>query len=128
MIPGMVSLVLDVAIVGLLVATIVYAIRLNRQIATLKDARGELEGLVREFTEATGQADASVRGMRKAAAESGENLQHLIERAAKLKEEMEFIIQAADMMANRLETASTGTARQVAAAQQRQAAPAPAPR
>ncbi|WP_244410736.1 DUF6468 domain-containing protein, partial [Nitrospirillum viridazoti] len=96
------SLALDVVVGGLLVATIVYALRLNRQIARLRDSRGEMEALVREFSEATAQADAGVKGMRKAAAESGEALQYLIGRADKMREELEQMTQAADALAARL--------------------------
>ncbi|MEA1651079.1 DUF6468 domain-containing protein [Nitrospirillum sp. BR 11164] len=108
------SLALDVVVGGLLVATIVYALRLNRQIAQLRDSRGEMEALVREFSEATAQADAGVKGMRKAAAESGEALQYLIGRADKMREELEQMTQAADALAARLEGAA-GRARANAA-------------
>ncbi|MBJ7418444.1 MAG: hypothetical protein JHC88_23835, partial [Niveispirillum sp.] len=106
MIASILSLLLDVAIVGLLVATIIYALRLNKQLSAVKESRAELEELVKGFAEATAQADSSVKGMRKAAHESGETLSSLINRAQTLKEEMELIVQAADGLANRLEAAS----------------------
>lgn len=106
MIASILSLMLDVAIVGLLVATIIYALRLNRQLSAVKESRAELEELVKGFAEATAQADSSVKGMRKTAQESGENLSSLIQRAQTLKEEMELIVQSADGLANRLEAAS----------------------
>lgn len=106
MIASILSLLLDVVIVGLLVATIIYALRLNRQLSAVKESRAELEELVKGFAEATAQADSSVKGMRRTAQESGEALNSLINRAQTLKEEMELIVQAADMLANRLESAS----------------------
>ncbi|WP_035707644.1 DUF6468 domain-containing protein [Niveispirillum irakense] len=111
MIPGLLSLVLDLAVIGLLVATIIYAVRLNRQLSAVKESRAELEELIKGFAEATAQADSSVKGMRKAATESGEALSALITRARTLKDEMELIVHAADDLANRLEAAS-GKARQ----------------
>ncbi|QJE73003.1 hypothetical protein HHL28_07800 [Aerophototrophica crusticola] len=132
MIPGFVSLLLDLAVIGLLVATIVYAVRLNKQLAAVKDSRVELEELVRGFAEATAQADGSVKAMRKAAQESGEALSSMITRGRALKEDLDQIVQAADSLANRLEAAS-GKARQAvvpnpapAAAPGRPAAPTPA--
>jgi len=86
MIASILSLLLDVAIVGLLVATIIYALRLNKQLSAVKESRAELEELVRGFAEATAQADSSVKGMRKAAQESGETLSALVGRAQTLKE------------------------------------------
>lgn len=101
-----VSIAMDVVMAGLLIATIVFARRLSRQIAELREGRGALEALIRDFTEATEQADTSVAGMRRAAAESGETLQQTIKRAQTLKDEMEQIVQSADALANRLEHAA----------------------
>lgn len=101
-----VSIVMDAVMAGLLIATIVFARRLSRQIAELREGRGALEALIRDFTEATEQADTSVAGMRRAAAESGETLQQTIKRGQTLKDEMEQIIQSADALANRLEHAA----------------------
>lgn len=101
-----VSIAMDAVMAGLLIATIVFARRLSRQIAELREGRGALEALIRDFTEATEQADTSVAGMRRAAAESGETLQQTIRRGQTLKDEMEQIIQSADALANRLEHAA----------------------
>lgn len=108
------GLVMDVLVGGLLVATIVFALRLNRQLSAVKDSRAEFEAFVRDFGEATAQAEASVKGMRLAASEGGEQLRQLIGKAQTLKDELELMVQAADAMASRLE-ASSGRARQAAA-------------
>ncbi|WP_119678616.1 DUF6468 domain-containing protein [Indioceanicola profundi] len=123
MMPGVISILLDLVVICLLIATIVYAIRLNRQLTAVKESRSELEGLVKGFAEATAQAEAGVKGMRRAASESGELLQSQILKAQDLKEELEIIVQSADGLANRLEAAS-GKARQAAMSAQ---SPAPAP-
>jgi hypothetical protein len=106
-------LVLDVVVVGLLVATISYAIILNRQLIRLRESRGEMEELVRNFSEATGRAEAGIKAMRRAAAEVGEGLQRNIERAQALRDELQFMIEAADGVAARLEgvvSSNRGTA------------------
>ena len=69
-----VTLILDLVIAGLLVATIVYAIQLNRQLIKMREGRSEMEGLIRSFNEATTRAETGIKAMRRAAAETGEGL------------------------------------------------------
>lgn len=116
------SLVLDLLIIGLLVATITYAVVLNRQLTQLRESRGELESLVRGFAEATMRAEAGVKAMKKTAGESGEALQATIEKAVGLRDELQLMIETADSLANRLENATRGGGASVPPA--RPAAPA----
>lgn len=119
------SLVLDLVMVGLLVATIAYAIILNRQIVRLRDSRTELAELIRGLNEANASAEAGVRGMRKTAHETGEQLQRAIDKASALRDELTFIVEAGEALADRIGNASSGGARP-AAASSKPAAPAAA--
>ncbi|MBK3776702.1 hypothetical protein JJL56_15520 [Azospirillum sp. YIM DDC1] len=96
------TLVLDLVMVGLLAATIAYAIILNRQIIKLRESRGEMAELVRGLNEAMSRAETGVRGLKKTAHETGEDLQRTVAKAQTLRDELEFMIEAADAMANRL--------------------------
>jgi|GEM_PF-1774621 len=108
---AVVSLILNLLIICLLAATITYAILLNRQLTRLRDGRGELDGLIREFGDATARAESGVKGMRRTTAEAGENLQKAIERAQVLRDELQFMIEAGDALASRLEgSAKSGAA------------------
>ncbi|HSK41547.1 MAG TPA: DUF6468 domain-containing protein [Arenibaculum sp.] len=111
------ALVLDLAIVGLLVATIAYAINLNRRLVHLRDSKAELDELVRGFAEAAERAEAGVHGMKQMAADAGDRLQKTVDRAQGIRDELQFMVEAADSVATRLE----GTI-----AQPRPAAPAAA--
>ncbi|MEI7608678.1 MAG: DUF6468 domain-containing protein, partial [Rhodospirillaceae bacterium] len=102
-----ITLILDLVIAGLLVATIVYAIQLNRQLIRLREGRGELEGLIRNFNEATSRAEAGIKTMRRAALETGEGLQKTVERAQSLRDELQFLVEAAESLARRLAEAPT---------------------
>lgn len=102
---SLLAMVLDLLIVALLVATIGYAVTLNRQLSRLRDGRAELEELVRGFAEATERAEAGVQGMRRMAAESGEKLQKTVDRAQAIRDELQFMTEAADSLAARLEGA-----------------------
>jgi hypothetical protein len=102
---SLLAMILDVLIVVLLVATIGYAVTLNRQLSRLRDSRAELEELVRGFAEATERAEAGVQGMRRMAGESGEKLQKTVDRAQAIRDELQFMTEAADSLAARLEGA-----------------------
>lgn len=100
------SLILDLVIVGLLAATIAYAIILNKQIVKLRESRGEMVELIQGLNEAMAKADTGVRGLKKAAADTGEDLQRTVAKAQTLRDELEFMIEAADALANRLGSVS----------------------
>ncbi len=100
-----VSLILDVVIIGLLIATIIYAINLSRHLGRLRNSRAELETLIRGFNEAIARADIGVKGMKKAAAETGDGLQRNIDRAQKLRDELQLIVETGEALANRLDIA-----------------------
>lgn len=110
------ALALDVVIIGLLAATIVYAVLLNRQIIRLRDSRGELQTLIKGFNEATARAEAGVKGMKRAAGEAGEGLQKAIDRAQLLRDELQLIIETGDALATRLEGAASERTRSLVSA------------
>lgn len=122
------SLLVDLVMVGLLVATIAYAIILNKQIVKLRDSRSELAELIRGLNEATAQADAGVKGMRRAASDTGEQLQRAIDKAAALRDELTFMVEAGEALADRLGATGGDRARPAAPAPSRAVArPAVAP-
>ena len=97
-----ISLVLDIIMVALLVATIAYAIILNRQIIKLRESRGEMIDLIRGLNDAMVKAETGVRGLKKTATETGEDLQRSVNQAQALRDELSFMIEAGDALANRL--------------------------
>ena len=106
-----VSLVLDLVMVSLLVATIAYAIILNKQIVRLRESRGELAELIQGLNEAMSKADTSVRGMKATAHNTGDGLQKTIDKAAALRDELQFMIEAGNTLADRLSGYSEKPAR-----------------
>ncbi|WP_376959556.1 DUF6468 domain-containing protein [Azospirillum sp. A26] len=98
----LVSIIIDVVMVGLLAATIAYAIILNRQIIALRESRGEMAELIQGLNDAMGRAESGVRTLKKAASDTGEDLQRTVNKAQTLRDELEFMIEAADALANRL--------------------------
>jgi hypothetical protein len=102
-----IALILDLLVAGLLIATIIYAVTLNRRLIELQESRSELEGLIRSFGEATARAEAGTKAMKRTAAETGEALQKNLERGKALRDELQFMIEAADALAQRLAEAPT---------------------
>jgi hypothetical protein len=99
------TLSLDVIIAALLVATIVYAVRLNRRLAVLREDRQQLQDMIKGLQKATQQADEAVGGLRLGAADAGRTLHEVVERAQGLKADLLFITEKADTAADRLEAA-----------------------
>lgn len=99
------TLVLDVIIAFLLVATIVYAGMLNKRLNALRKNRDDMAKLIVQFNEATVRADTSIPKLRKAAEDAGSALQDRVEKAQALRDDLAFMIERADAMADRLEGA-----------------------
>ena len=60
----LVSIIIDVVMVGLLAATIAYAIILNRQIIALRESRGEMAELIQGLNDAMARAETGVRTLK----------------------------------------------------------------
>jgi len=75
------SLIMDLLMAGLLLATIVYCLKLNGRIKVLQDSKSELARIIREFDESTQRATDSIAELHKAANRINENMQHKIDKA-----------------------------------------------
>ena len=115
------NLLLDVIIIVLLAATIVYAVILNSRLAQLRDNRDDLARLVAAFNDATARAESGIPKLRRAAEEAGNALQERVEKAQTLRDDLAFMIERADSMAGKLENSVRQARDEV-----RPAAPAPA--
>ncbi|NQW12126.1 MAG: hypothetical protein HQ481_19855 [Alphaproteobacteria bacterium] len=105
-----VALILDALLVVLLLATIVYAIVLNRRLGSLRANRGELETFVARMNEATSRAEASLKGIRQAAEQAQRSIDAPAQKAQALRDELLFLIERADTVAERMAVSqSAGT-------------------
>lgn len=98
------SLVVDLLLVLLLGAVLVYAILLNRKLGELRDNKSELARLIANFNDATVRAESSIPRLRKAADDAKTNLQEKLDKAQTLKDDLAFMIDRGESMANRLES------------------------
>ncbi len=125
------GLVVDIVICLLLVTTIGYAVALNRKLAVLRSARGEMEKLFADFAAATGQADGGLQALKQCSSEAGETLAQNVSDACRLADEMAFLVKKGNEIADRLEVAiaasrkAAQSAQRVQRAQRAQRAQAP---
>ncbi len=98
------ALVVDLLLVLLLAAVLVYAVLLNRKLGELRDNKSELARLIANFNDATVRAESSIPRLRKAADDAKTNLQEKLDKAQMLKDDLAFMIDRGESMANRLES------------------------
>jgi len=94
-----VSLVLDILLAVLLVGTICAALKLHRQLGSLRSDREQFETLAASFSQATDRADDGIGKLKIAS----EDLSRLCAEAGSLKDDLNFLVERADAAADRLE-------------------------
>ena len=107
----MLSLLLDISLIGLLLVGIRYAVKLSRQLGEMRQARAEMERFVFDFSAAINRAETGVRNLKNTARSSGDDLEQLIEKGQLLRDELTFLTESADQVANRLSSAATTATR-----------------
>ena len=99
-----ISIALDVAVAVLLGAAILYAIRLNRTLETLREGKAELAALIGRFDEAAAHAERSVAKLGQSTADQGKFLDAAIAEAQALRDELAFMLERGDTVAERIAT------------------------
>jgi len=100
------SIVLDLAVAVLLIATLAYAVALNRKLTQLRGDKGEMQNLIGHLVAASEQARKGIEVLRAHAGEAGTRLQKDLERSKGRADELAFLIQRAEAAAQRLEQSS----------------------
>ncbi|PWR19799.1 DUF6468 domain-containing protein [Zavarzinia compransoris] len=104
---GAIGLAMDLLLGGLLIATIVLAVRLHRKLQGLRGGHDELRLLVEGLNEATRRAQAGIIELRMAAEASSARLGHQVETARKATDELSLLVASADNLADRLARAGS---------------------
>jgi ABC-type transporter Mla subunit MlaD len=115
--------VLDIVVIALLAATLLYALRLQRSLAALRQDRGALERAALGFDDGARTVEAGLARLRQAADQLNEQLG----RAGALRDDLAYLTDRGEGLADRLDTL-VRQGRPLAAAPEPVAAPAPAPR
>jgi len=96
---------LELALIGLLAATLFHALRLERALGVLKRDRAALEELVAGFNSSTRAAEQGIERLRTAADGAGRQLARQAEAAERLKDDLNFLTDRGEQIADRLDLA-----------------------
>lgn len=100
---GSLELLINLAIIALLIPTIIYAYRLNKNLEVLRQNQNSLAKLVEALNDATFKAENSIPKLKSVTEHSSEGLKEVVDNAKELKDDLLFINERADNLADRLE-------------------------
>ena len=98
-----ISLLLNLLIAGLLMATISYCWVLNKRVKILQDGKSELANLLKYFDESTARASESIVALQSASKKIGENMQAKIDKVNFLMEDLAFMVEKGNRLADQLD-------------------------
>ncbi|KLN60298.1 hypothetical protein WH96_14090 [Kiloniella spongiae] len=101
----------NILVAILLVATIVYAVILNKKLDALREAKAEMEGLIVSFAETTAKAEKSLAEFKIHASDTGSGLKENTVKADGILSDLSYLVDRAEVVADRLEE-DLGLARQ----------------
>ncbi len=97
------ELIINLTIIILLIPTIIYAYKLNKNLSLLRQNQKSLSQLISSLNEATYKAENSIPKLKTVTQNSSEDLKEVIDSAKTLKDDLTFINERADNLADRLE-------------------------
>ena len=94
---------LQLAVLGLLAATMPFAIRLERELRAVRRDRSALEGGAAGLSEATRMAEAASLRLRAAAEAAGRQVAEKLAAAEPLRDDLRYLVERAESVADRLD-------------------------
>src|SRR5580692_4504310 len=101
------TLAVELILMGLLAATLVYCILLERRLAALRAGQDGLKETIGELNEAIAAAGASMRALKAAAGDAATSLDEKLTRAHTLIDELTVITSAGERIAERITNTAT---------------------
>lgn len=105
MIPGEVSLLIDAVLILLLGVVMLYALRLQRALNALRNAKDEMAGLLKTYARATETAEVAIARLKGAASDETKAVREAVDAGEAVRTDLEFLAQRAGQTADRLEQA-----------------------
>ncbi len=96
--------IINISIIVLLVPTLIYTYKLNKNLNLLRQNQNSLAKLVEALNDATFKAENSIPKLKSVTEHSSEGLKEVVDNAKTLKDDLMFINERADNLADRLET------------------------
>ena len=94
------ELIINLSIIILLIPTIIYAYKLNKNLSLLRQNQKSLSQLISSLNEATNKAENSIPKLKSVTEHSSEDLKEVIDSAKNLKDDLTFINERADRLEN----------------------------
>lgn len=107
------ELLLEAAVAMLLAVTVVYSVILHRKLNALRDAQGQMRGVIDDFRAAIGSAETTLQRLRGSGQESVGELGALNAQAVALRDELKIMLDSGNSLAGRLEAAALSAPRPV---------------
>lgn len=102
---GTLDVLLNLVMAGLLLATLIYCLKLNKRIKILQDSKSELARIIREFDQSTQRATQNINEIHAATMRISENIQHKIDKANYLADDLEMMIDKGNKLAGKTDAA-----------------------
>lgn len=102
---GTLDWVLELALIGLLVLTLLHALRLERALAALRRDRSALGDAVAGFDQSARAAEQGIGKLHSMTGEAAQQVARKIEQASALKDDLAFLAERGAHLADRLEAA-----------------------
>ena len=97
------AIALDLLVAGLLVATIAYAIVLNRRLSQLRGGSEQMERMIADFYQATTHAEASLTALKDLTGRNEGDIAGQLNSLTGVRDELEFLVSRAESEGARLE-------------------------
>ncbi len=95
---------LEVLLIGLLLATLFHALRLEKALGVLRRDRAALEELVAGFNDSTRQAESGIDRLRVVADGAGRQIARHVDQAKALKNDLVFLTERGEKLADQLDS------------------------
>lgn len=98
-----ISIIIDIVVITLLIATIAYAVLLNKRLTTLHKGRDELQKFLDTFSGSMAKAEASVKDLKAAGEAALHAVVDQLTKATALRDELAFLTEKSDALAAALD-------------------------
>lgn len=119
------SLIVDIVIIVLLLATIISAYILNQKIKAVRSARNDMEKLFEDFKAISQKLETDLSVVKNTAKDAGEDLDLKISKSKKLVDDLKYINETAEARAGKLELLLAQSARLLKARNEVETPPEP---
>lgn len=103
---GALSLFMDLLVMGGLVTTIYFALKLSKSLNSFRNHRKEFEGLIGELNKNIENAYEALAALKQESGRTTGNMDHQLEEAKALADELKLMMQSGNNLADRLENAA----------------------